>query len=62
MTAKKTIDYQTKSGELDKILAELGSGELDIDEAVRKYDLGMTLVEELTNYLKLAENKIKKVK
>ena len=55
-------DYRTTSNELEKILAELESGDLDVDQAIKQYQKGMDLVKELEKQLKLAENKITKVK
>ncbi len=54
--------YRELSTELDALMTELQSGELDIDEAVKKYQRGMEIVKELQKYLKEAENKVKKVK
>ena len=54
--------YKKLSDELDGLLIELQSGDLDIDEAVKKYQRGMEIVTELQKYLKEAENKVKKVK
>jgi exodeoxyribonuclease VII small subunit len=55
-------DYRTTSNQLEKILAELESGDLDVDQAIKQYQKGMDLVKELEKQLKLAENKITKVK
>ena len=57
-----TINYHNLNEELDKILDELQSGELDIDEAVKKYERGQKIVGELETYLKTAKNKVTKVK
>jgi exodeoxyribonuclease VII small subunit len=58
----KSIDYKKLNSELDTILTGLQSGDLDIDEAVKQYQRGMVIVEELQKYLKEAENKVTKVK
>jgi exodeoxyribonuclease VII small subunit len=62
MTAKQDIDYRKLSNELDAILEELQTADLDIDEAVKKYERGMKIAEQLEAYLKTAENKVAKVK
>ena len=62
MATQKKLSYQKLSTELDTILGELQGGELDIDEAVKKYERGMAIVKELQTYLKTAENTVKKVK
>lgn len=54
--------YSSLQADLDEILNELQSGELDIDEAVKKYERGMKIVAELETYLKSAKNKVTKVK
>lgn len=60
MTAKP--DYKTLSNELDQILEQLESTDLDIEEALSKYQRGMEIVEQLEDYLKTAENKVTKLK
>lgn len=55
-------DYRSTSNQLEKILAEMESGDLDVDQAIKHYQAGMDLVKELEKQLKLAENKITKVK
>jgi len=61
MAKAKDKRYQVLNAELDKVLAQLQSGELDIDEATKAYERGMELVEELEKYLQTAENKIRKL-
>jgi exodeoxyribonuclease VII small subunit len=55
-------DYRTMSDQLELILAKLESGELDVDQAIEQYQKGMELVKQLEKQLKLAENKVQKVK
>lgn len=61
MTSKKT-DYKTLSDELDKVLANLQSDDLDVDEATKLYERGLKLTKEMESYLKDAENKVAKIK
>lgn len=58
----KTTDYKTLSSELDDILSKLQASEFDVDESVKLYERGMTIVKELEAYLKKAENTVTKVK
>ena len=58
----KDINYRELSDELDAILEELSSGDLDIDEALKKHSRAMEILELLESHLKTAENKVKKVK
>lgn len=54
--------YAQLSEELDRVMADLEGGELDIDEAVKRYERGLTIVRELEAYLKDAENKVTELK
>lgn len=58
----KDINYRQLSQQLDEILDNLQSGNLDIDEAIKKYEQGMAIVQQLQTYLKDAENKVTKIK
>jgi len=55
-------NYHNLNEELDEILNELQSAELDIDEAISKYEKAMKIVAKLEEYLKSAKNKITKIK
>lgn len=59
---KTTVNYQALSAELDAILEELQTANLDIDAAVKKYERGMEIVQQLEGYLKTAQNKVAKIK
>ena len=56
MVAKKS--YRKLQSELDKVLAEMQSADLDIDKALDLYKQGQKLLNELENYLKNAKNEI----
>jgi len=60
MTAKKS--YRELQAELDKVLDELQSSELDIDKAMGLYKQGQKLIVELEKYLKTAKNEIEQLK
>lgn len=60
--ATKKIDYRKLTEELENILTNLQSDDLDIDEAVKAYERGMAVADELETYLKEAENKVTKLK
>lgn len=60
--AHKATDYKTMMAELQALLADMQSGELDVDEAIAKYERGQKLIAELGGYLATAENKITKHK
>lgn len=59
---KESFDYQKLSAELDKILEDMQSTDIDIDDAVKKYEKGMQILAQLERQLKTAENKVKKVR
>lgn len=62
MTDKKTTDYSKLSAELDEIIESMQTADIDIEAAVAKYERGMAIVKELETYLKMAENKVSRVK
>jgi len=53
--------YQALRTELDNIVGSLQDSQLDIDQAAKAYERGMTIIKELEAYLKTAENKIIKL-
>lgn len=55
---KTTAQLQT---ELDEIIIWFESDQVDLDEAVKKYQRGTELIAELQNRLTSAENTIKKI-
>jgi exodeoxyribonuclease VII small subunit len=62
MATKKQLSYQEQSAELEAILLELQSGDLDIEAAVKQYERGLELIAALEEYLKTAENRVRKLK
>jgi len=58
----KEVNYQAMRAELDEIVEQLQEGTLDIDEATKQYERATQLIKQLEDYLKVAENKISKVK
>lgn len=59
--AASSKTYKEMSEELDNILAWFESGDVDLDKAVQKYGQAQKLLDEMENYLKTAENKIRKI-
>ncbi len=57
--SKKT--YQQLQSELDEVLSELQSSELDIDKSLELYSRGQKLIKQLEDYLKTAKNQITKI-
>lgn len=54
-------DYRVLSAELAKIIDWFESDQINLDEAVIKYEQALKLINEIENYLKTAENKVKKI-
>lgn len=54
---KKSFEEQME--ELEKIVAELENGKLNLDESVQKFEDGIKISKECNDMLEKAENKIK---
>lgn len=61
MPGKKldTFNYTEKAAELESVLTQMQSPQIQIDEATALYDTGMKLVAEIETYLKQAENTVR---
>lgn len=62
--AKKTgpnKSYRELSDELARLMEWFESGDVDLEEAIANYQKAMKLIGELEDYLKTAENQIKKI-
>jgi exodeoxyribonuclease VII small subunit len=60
-SSKESKNYREMATELEQIMMWFESGDIDIDEAVKKYEEATKLLDEMEKYLKTAENKIKKI-
>ncbi len=58
---KQDFDYKKTRSELDDILAWFESGEVDIEQAIEKYQKAEVLLKELNDYLADASAKIEKL-
>lgn len=59
--AESQKTYGEMSAQLDEILAWFDSTEVDLDEAMSKYQEALKLIEQMEAYLKTAENKVRKI-
>lgn len=62
--AKKNVlskNYRELSEELAAVMDWFEKGDVDLDEAIANYQKAMKLIAELEEYLKNAENEIKKI-
>jgi exodeoxyribonuclease VII small subunit len=58
--AKETIDYKKLQAELEVIVTELQSGDLAIDEAMKRHEQAQEIIKKLEKFLDEAEQKITK--
>lgn len=56
--AKKPLSFEKSLETLEKIVEELESGELTLDEALKRYERGMAAYKECTETLAAAEKRI----
>jgi|JI10StandDraft_1071094.scaffolds.fasta_scaffold153997_4 exodeoxyribonuclease VII small subunit len=54
------FDYTAKTTELEGILAQLQDENIQLDTALRLHKTGTKLIAEIEEYLKEAENEVKK--
>ena len=59
MTKEKTFEEKLK--ELENIVNELESGEIDLDSSIEKYTSAMKLVKECDDKLKKVEEQVNKI-
>ena len=57
----KELKFETALDELEKIVANLDSGKLSLEESIEAYEIGTELKAHCENQLKAAELKILKV-
>lgn len=60
--SKSTRSYKLIKQELDEVVSRLQDDETDVDSVIELYQKGQSLIKELENYIKTAENKIKEIK
>ncbi|VYU11120.1 exodeoxyribonuclease VII small subunit [Peptoniphilus gorbachii] len=54
-------DYESSFRELEKIIKELGSKDISLEDSIKKYEEGIELYKYLNNTLKEYEGKIKTI-
>ncbi len=62
MTSKKDTSYKALRHQLDELLAWFDSDDIDVDEAIAKYEKAIAIAAELEQHLSVAENKLKELK
>ena len=58
---EKKVKFEDKLKELEDIINELESGEIDLDSSIEKYTKAMNLVKECDEKLKNVEEKVSKI-
>jgi exodeoxyribonuclease VII small subunit len=61
MVKEKEVKFEDKIKELETIIGELESGEIDLDSSIEKYTRAMKLVNECDDRLKGIEEQINKI-
>lgn len=61
MTKEKEKTFEEKLKELENIVNELESGEIDLDSSIEKYTNAMKLVKECDEKLKNVEEQVSKI-
>ena len=61
MENKKEVSFEDKIRELEDIVKELESGEVNLDEAIDKYTKAMKLAKECSDRLNKATEKVNKI-
>ena len=61
MTKEKEIKFEEKLKELETIVNELESGDIDLDSSIEKYTNAMKLVKECDEKLKNVEEQVNKI-
>ena len=59
--AKEEVKFEKKLEELEKMVSELESGNVDLDDAIDKYTKAMKLAKECSDKLKKAEENVNKI-
>ena len=55
---QKKVEYRVLLAELNQLLVDMQSDELDVDEVVKKYERGQALIRQLNAYLDTTENEV----
>lgn len=61
MAKEKEVKFEEKMKELESIISELETGEVDLDSSIEKYTRAMKLVNECDEKLKNIEEQVNKI-
>lgn len=60
--SKETVDLNQLMAQLDEIVAWFNAGDVDIEQAAKKFDEGVKLAEQIKQRLAETENKVNQIK
>ena len=60
--SKETVDLNQLMARLDEIVAWFNAGDVDIEQAAKKFDEGVKLAEQIKRRLAETENKVNQIK
>ncbi len=60
--SKETVDLNQLMAQLDEIVAWFNAGNVDIEQAAKKFDEGVKLAEQIKQRLAETENKVNQIK
>lgn len=60
--SKETVDLNQLMARLDEIVAWFNAGDVDIEQAAKKFDEGVKLAEQIKQRLAETENKVNQIK
>jgi exodeoxyribonuclease VII small subunit len=58
-TKESTVDFELSLKELEQIVRELESGDVNLDQSLKKFEQGIELYKKCRSTLEIAEKKIK---
>jgi exodeoxyribonuclease VII small subunit len=61
MSEKKELTFEEKIKQLESIVTELESGEVNLDDAIEKYTTAMKLAKECSDKLTQVSDKVNKI-
>ena len=61
MAKEKEVKFEDKMKELEQIVSDLESGDIDLDSSIEKYTYAMKLVKECDEKLKNIEDQVNKI-
>ena len=61
MTKKDTVNFESSLQKLEQIVAKLEDGDISLEDSVKSFEEGISLVKECQKQLSSAELKVKKL-